>query len=117
MIANELGFAQGDGYCTTGRTYVPYDTVIYNFQIQTLYNLYIRYPDSIISALIKIGGLIAILKIGTLMNIVHGIQYQRQIREIAHKEKERDRENSNDCAEKKFTLENFQKMIDTSSAH
>ena len=31
LIANEIGFAQGDGYCTTGRVYVPNDTVDYNF--------------------------------------------------------------------------------------
>jgi hypothetical protein len=31
LLVNEVGFTQGDGYCTTGRSYVPNDTVNYNF--------------------------------------------------------------------------------------
>lgn len=74
--------------------------------------MYIRYPDSVVSGLIKIGGFIAILKIGLVLSMVHGIQYRQAIRQIRSK-----KESSKQEAEERFTLENFQLMIDTSSVH
>lgn len=64
------------------------------------------------------GGLIAILKIGFILSLVHGRQYQRYIRELGNKKKDgEDEKDCIECVENKFTLETFQLMIDTSSSH
>ena len=48
--------------------------------------------------------------------MVHGRQYQKYIKKLGKKQKEGDKE-CTECVEDKFTLENFQLMIDTSSSH
>jgi hypothetical protein len=80
-----------------------------NFQILTSYNVYIRFPETLPTGLTKVGGLIAIFKIGYLLSLLHKRRYYSEVRRIS---------GSSDYGttrpEDKFTLETFQQLIDQS---
>ena len=55
------------------------DTVEHNFQIETQFNMYVHYPDTVLKGLIKIGSLMALLRISLLLHYLHKRNYEREI--------------------------------------
>ena len=60
----------------------PKNVAVY-FHVLNNAEYFVRYPDTIISVLIKIGGLLAILKFGLILRLCHRVYFERKLSKIS----------------------------------
>jgi hypothetical protein len=75
--------------------------------MKKVYNRSSRYPDSIVDGLTKIGGILAIFRIGLLLSYLHQCSFEKKL--VARLEKQNKNSENVDLQEvKKFmSIENF----------
>jgi hypothetical protein len=56
------------------------DMVIVEFEILDEINYFRRYPDSLVTGLARIGGILALLKLGSLLQQYHQHQFSKSLR-------------------------------------
>jgi hypothetical protein len=71
----ELGTFSDNMYCNQK---LALDANMF-FYIKKVYNRSSRYPDSIVNGLTKIGGLLAIFRIGLLLSYLHQSKFEKKL--------------------------------------
>jgi hypothetical protein len=97
-----------NSFCTPEEESAPGKSQIHFF-IKSFYYRDIRYPQSIMSGLSEIGGLIAIFKIGLILSYFHQMKFERTL--VAKLEQQnRNSKIDLDEAKKMMSIENYHRM-------
>lgn len=75
----QLGFTDRDNM--VHMRYPSYPVIDYYISSLPIGKRYKRYPDTLVSALSKIGGLLALLKVGILLKNIHQKNFERKVEE------------------------------------
>ena len=79
-IENISGFqsSTSNNFCQLNSTY-NLDHIKHRFYVSKFWLIYERYPDTLTTALAKIGGLIAVFKLSILIQYVHKKVYEKRL--------------------------------------